>query len=774
MHNLDALLKIVKKRWWLSRLIVSTNLFLATICVGFFASILLNIAGSSPLSNTQILAVSFAIFIGFVIYQKFSSAYARLSKSNLLVHIDRAYAETEESAHLLFKDVSQLSSLQTLQQKRIKRALHEHKIDIQHAIYPLYQTKKGLWLSICFMTISFLLHALLSNIEGGSSPLYQTESNVETPSSSKPNVDWQIVITPPNYTQLPKQEINDFNIEAAQGSTIQWIAQSEQHLDLSLNISQQASQPFKQLSPDTYQASWKLNAPVLYSINNLQDNSQNIPIFYTINMLRDNPPSIQITTPLATVSEFKRSETPVVDAQVIVEDDYGLTDVLINASIAKGSGESVKFRDEVFKFDSYEDIPVDANSANSVKRIYQKRWDFLSLNMEPGDELYFTVSATDNRADSPQNMVSQTKILKWLDDDDVGISSDGILMDFIPEYFKSQRQIIIETIELIDRKSVLSQDEFDETSRDLAIAQSDLKLRYGQYLGDEFETGVMQTMEAGPNHALDEHNDGEHEHDHDHEEETQRISTLTPEHSHEHSSSNESSSLSGYDEMIDMFGHNHGSADTEYVGPKTGQLNPRALMKLSIQNMWQAELYLHLSDPINALPYEQEALDYLNRARKADRVYVKRLGFKPPPVTEDRRYQGELNDILEPKRQQSFEINNTEQYIVRQLLNTLAQVPLRSPLLNQDDTLLITQSIELLNSKLNNLSDTADTLSILAMLERIRIEKQWTINDCENCIKNIKAYFWQTLKKPIAKPQLIPKRAETDIVENFKRVMQQP
>ena len=82
--------------------------------------------------------------------------------------------------------------------------------------------------------------------------------------------------------------------------------------------------------------------------------------------------------------------------------------------------------------------------------------------MEPGDELYFTVNAVDNRPNIPGVTVSQTKILKWLDDDDIGITSDGILMDFIPEYFKSQRQIIIETIELIEREPLLTEDEFED------------------------------------------------------------------------------------------------------------------------------------------------------------------------------------------------------------------------------------------------------------------------------------------------------------------------
>ena len=69
-------------------------------------------------------------------------------------------------------------------------------------------------------------------------------------------------------------------------------------------------------------------------------------------------------------------------------------------------------------------------------------------------------------------------------------------------------------------------------------------------------------------------------------------------------------------------------------------------MKRSIANMWQAELHLMLSQPEQALPYEEQALKFLKMAKKAERIYVKRLGFEPPPVSEQRRYLGELDEIL--------------------------------------------------------------------------------------------------------------------------------
>jgi len=55
-------------------------------------------------------------------------------------------------------------------------------------------------------------------------------------------------------------------------------------------------------------------------------------------------------------------------------------------------------------------------------------------------------------------------------------------------------------------------------------------------------------------------------------------------------------------------------------------------MKQAIANMWNAELHLMMSEPALALPYEKEALKFLTQAKNAERIYVKRLGFEPPPV----------------------------------------------------------------------------------------------------------------------------------------------
>ena len=93
--------------------------------------------------------------------------------------------------------------------------------------------------------------------------------------------------------------------------------------------------------------------------------------------------------------------------------------------------------------------------------------------------------------------------------------------------------------------------------------------------------------------------------------------------------------------VIDDYIHFHDDAD---IGPITAR-NPVGLMKRALAEMWQAELHLRLAEPAESLPYQYAALDFYNRAREADRIFTRRLGFEPPPVTEERRLTGDIDDV---------------------------------------------------------------------------------------------------------------------------------
>ena len=170
-------------------------------------------------------------------------------------------------------------------------------------------------------------------------------------------------------------------------------------------------------------------------------------------------------------------------------------------------------------------------------------------------------------------------------------------------------------------------------------------------------------MEAGPELEHEEHKE-----DDKHADDAEKPAA---EHEHEDSEhGSDGADKSGYSTVISQFGHAHGEADDgNFI--KNGTPNPKLLMKRAIANMWQAELHLLLSQPELALPFENQALELLNRAKKAERIYVKRLGFEPPPVSEKRRYQGDLTDILSYQRNETTPKQNTAKQLA--LLTILNQ-----------------------------------------------------------------------------------------------------
>jgi hypothetical protein len=191
--------------------------------------------------------------------------------------------------------------------------------------------------------------------------------------------------------------------------------------------------------------------------------------------------------------------------------------------------------------------------------------------------------------------------------------------------------------------------------------------------------------------------------------------------------------------------------------------DPKALMKRSITNMWQAESHLMLSVPEKALPYEEEALKYLNMAKKAERIYVKRLGFEPPPVTEQRRYQGDLDDILSYRHHQTIDLTDNEKNqlnkFYRLLNRLLSRVNNKVP--TSKEMLLSNTERQLVSNVKKQLEALLDKRPVLikyvAIIERILLANSFTLDNCQLCLPDLAEKIWQLLPEPNAKPQVLRK-----------------
>jgi hypothetical protein len=318
-----------------------------------------------------------------------------------------------------------------------------------------------------------------------------------------------------------------------------------------------------------------------------------------------------------------------VEAQL--SDDFLVTEVFLVATLARGSGENVKFRETRF--------PIAKKNFKSAK--LDLNLDLKALDFKPGDELYYYWAAIDNKRPEPNFSRSDTYFLNFVDS--TGMTEEqlmGMAIHVMPDYFRSQRQIIIDTEKLLASKKSITERAFNVTSNEIGYDQKLLRLRYGQYMGEEFENsaggGTME--ESDPEDLL-----AGFRHDHDNEDEASGLAKLVPipekTETHETHVTKDDGGLGG---ILDSYLHNHEDEEMNTFF----EASTKNMLKMALEQMWQAELYMRLFEPEKALPYQHKALEYLKTVQQKSRVYVKRTGYDPPPIKEEeKRLSGSLEKL---------------------------------------------------------------------------------------------------------------------------------
>lgn len=697
------------------------------------------------ISTLFIMGLALCLLAGF-----YRPSYTAITPHNVAKDLNRRFPSLEESCQLvLVKDQHTLSVLQRLQYQRSAKALNRLLEDKNTPLAPRFGLKTPFVLNLVTVLLCLFAAIFICNIahkpladEITISSAQKTADDVTSDVLSK-ITDARVAVTPPDYAigfnGFKRNQTQALDMQVLAGSKVQW------QLVFS-NVPQGQNQPYSiqinntqlplERSPDgEHTASTVVKRAAVYQV---LDQQRRVLAVHSIKVIPDESPQISFIAPQATITEIKsqnENSKPTISTQAVISDDFALSKVEILASVAKGSGESVKFRDSVFAFDTINTV--------DGQQLYSKEWDLSALGMESGDELYFSVKAWDNRENQPQLTQSSTKIIRWLGEDIDTVFSEGTVIDNMPAYFKSQRQIIIDTKALIAQRSSFTEHEFNHTSQELGVAQADLKHKYGQFVGDEV-SGITRTMEDGASQQQNNEHVAEEAHEeHSEHEEPAEGSHDAHQHEGEHGLTEDKS---GYQSVIEQFGHAHGETDVAiFKAPGGIEQNPRVMMKRAIAYMWQAEGQLRLNRPRDALPFEEQALIWLNRAKKAQRIYVKRLGFEPPPVSEQRRYQGELTDINTEAQHTPNVINDTD---VRTLTKAIAllNAPLRANApFNEQEKELLSQTEVLLNSLLD---ETPEVIEALASLAQIQRSNRRTPNQCSSCLPRLTGQLWRLLPSP--------------------------
>ena len=613
----------------------------------------------------------------------------QLTLSRLTNLIDKKVNSVEYSSGLLLLTKAELSSLAQLQSLKITESLEKSA----NQIIPRSGLRKSFLTAAAFVFAGFFLSwvGLVKDVgidrndkSGDDNIINFKPSDSVAKSIDPPKIEGQsLTINYPSYTGVKSKTTTDMNVKALEGSRLNWKISFDSPVDNVQLVSNSKVYSMKSDNVD-YKLSMILKDPGFYSFR-FMDKRGGIHVsdLYALETTRDRPSRVEIKG-VEPFTSFEFSKPKKIELKALLNDDYGISDAQIVATVSKGSGESVKFREEKLSFDT-----GFSSGRKSVE--LSKEIDLDRIKMTPGDELYFYVEVTDTKR--PRANISRSETFFAIIKDTVTdqFAVEGTMgADLMPDYFRSQRQLIIDTEKLIAQKSELSEHEFNSTSNELGFDQKALRLKYGEFMGDEADSGIQGGQPTLPEEndesddPLEEYthdHDGDNEHnlvDHDHDDDTKESEEEDPLHDYLHN-------------------HDDPEESTLFTQSLKGKL------RQAMSEMWDAELHLRLFTPKKSLPYQYRALKLIQEIKNSARIYVHRIGFDPPPIKEDVRLTGEIDEVqnfqttVEPERHDSNanmksavrvienilferrEVSQTEKLIFDRAGNELAQIAIAEP-----------------------------------------------------------------------------------------------
>lgn len=400
-------------------------------------------------------------------------------------------------------------------------------------------------------------------------------------------------ITPPKYTAVVPFESTPRDLEVPENSIVQWCGK-----DAVIELSDG-----QQLKSGASCAEWIARESVFWRWRGVR---------YNLRVTPDQPPQITFTAPTDMV-QVLAADAKIAAIAVSVRDDYQVSRATLHLTLARGSGENIRFSDR--------EVPLPA-SGDPRTRNWSRKWTLAELGMEPGDELYFFVRALDN-AEPAHSTQSPTYTLRLPGPVGTEEESSALPMLVKPENLRSQRQVIIDTEQLIaDMKAQPKMAAAIVRSRSESVAadQAQLRRRYGQFLGEESSLFG----------------------DDDHEKEKGKI------------------------DVVAEFGHAHDQAENATLFDE----GTKKILRRALSAMWDAEKALRAITPGPALAPEHKALEAIKQLQQADRIYLHKTAFAPPPIKEELRMSGDVVGAKSYRRAQDAP-NDPVPPEVRDLLRAL-------------------------------------------------------------------------------------------------------
>jgi hypothetical protein len=616
-------------------------------------------------------------------------------------HLDRSHPVLEESCGLWLREPPSLSLVERRQLGRLNAAVIAMSATTDASAVGA-PPRRFLWTpSWCLLAGILVLAAIAAaaayrtHVRAAPDEMVgpaarHTDKKASVTADSWPKiVGCDLRIVPPAYTGHPARQIAGGSAEVEEGAAVTWrltLDRPVHEARLVFGENGTGALPL-QLQPgrgEILTGSRAVTETGLYHVAaTLPDGrAWSPPELFSLQVIRDRPPGIRILQPAQPGTTLATTAAPLA-VESLAWDDYGLVDTHLVVTVAKGEGEAVKFREQTIAFDS--DTPAAAGPGIPAgARRLVKTLDLGALGLEPGDELYFHIEATDNRQPTANRTRSETRFVTIQGPAQTPPSSGlGVAgVNLVPQYFRSERQLIIDTEKLVADRPTLPAAEFQRRSNDLGIDQDLLRLRYGQFAGEEFDQSNvsdhvevnLNPLQAAPVHSTgpraaasiaqrfqQEHTEQDREGVSPQEETGPRAAPERP--------------LSA-DQVRAPFVDEHDSQEkATYLDHQT-----KGTLHEALSAMWAAEGFLRTNRPPDALAPEQRALDILKDLQQGDRAYVQHVGFDAPPLKiAERRMQGDVASVPRQASVPSEMQPAGDAQSVSAVRATLAAVPWNEP-----------------------------------------------------------------------------------------------
>ncbi|MFC3551945.1 hypothetical protein ACFOLC_13120 [Lysobacter cavernae] len=650
----------------------------------------------------------------------------RLDTRWLVRELDAQRRDLEDSSDLLFASESSLTGLERLQRARLQQRLQASGAP---DLRPRWSTRAIVVGAILATLVIAAIVSWPSRPQAAfDNVLAHVTGEAAAPTHTR-MLEQRLQVTPPAYTRQPAREERGLDAKAPQGTRLQWMFRLAPQPTVAALVFHDGRRVALRRVGETWHGEHVLMKSALYRLE-LRDA---LPLreakAHRLDAIADRPPQLRVLEPdrsLSLLTPGQRSWAVAFEAS----DDYGVApSAQLRITLAQGSGENITFREQT--------MALHGRGSATVKR-YAQRLELAALGLAAGDDLIVQLIVHDNRTPQPQSARSPSLILRW--PSDLGTQTtglEGMVKKVLPAYFRSQRQIIIDAEALLKQKKKLAGDHYLQRSDEIGVDQRLLRLRYGQFLGEESD-GAPQPPPT---------NDAEDAHDESRAPDAPHDETAAPAHDDEHATPGRAPTFGEDAAVLEQYGHTHDHAEAAtLLDPDT-----RTILKAALDQMWQSELNLRQGHPELALPYAYRALKHIKEVQQASRIYLARVGPELPPIDESRRLGGDRAGL--GRRDDALVATTAADPTLATLWQALDEAPSapRGTTVADFDAIDFTALERWLRE---HEARIADPLAFVTAIDALRNDP-----DCTPCRRHLRALLWPLLPRPAA---TVPRRGGGD------------